>query len=170
MSESTSSEQPDQVPMASPMNDIRKLKQNSQATASEIHEFLAKMRGKSPVEVLGAVANSNLGKSFLQAGIGVAVLVLVLTVIPWAMSLAGGEGKDEVAETNPAVSEVEKAAPEATAKDEAKPEESAAPIEIDPVDPNRAAADKMGVTEEKTAPLNVNPLEGSNDDLLKGLE
>ena len=157
------------VPMSNPISDIKKLKRNSQASAAEISEFLVRMRGKSPAEVLGAVANSNLGKACIQATIAVAIVVLIFTAIPWGVALAKGDGKPETpAETEvvakPATPE-ENTAAQPAATEEKKPEDL-----LDPDAAKKAAVEKMGVTEEKQAPANVNPLDGSNDDLLKGLE
>ncbi|MDB4657309.1 hypothetical protein OAE61_04165 [Verrucomicrobiales bacterium] len=163
---SENSTQPgDLAPMSNPVNDIRKLKRNGKATAAELTSFLAQMRGKSPREVLGSVASSNLMRSFVQASIGVAVLVLVLTVIPWLSGM--GEKKEAV------VAEIAEPA-QRTALAPAVVEPSGKTPVADPeaidIDGKKAAADQMGVTEEKLAPPNVNPLDGSNDDLLKGLE
>ncbi len=173
-----SNSQPDLTPMSNPISDIRKLKRNGQATAAELSGFLAQMRGKSPREVLGAVASSNLMTSFVQATIAVGVLVLILTVIPWGYEKMGG-GKDESKAAEVAAAPAETDAPDANADGEAAaPATTADAATAEPpadpaadlLDGKKAAADKMGVTEEKQAPLNVNPLDGSNDDLLKGLE
>ena len=164
---SENSTQPgDLAPMSNPVNDIRKLKRNGKATAAELTSFLAQMRGKSPREVLGSVASSNLMRSFVQASIGVAVLVLVLTVIPWLSGM--GEKKEAVVAEIAEPAQRTALAP-AVVEPSGKTPAVAAPEAID-IDGKKAAADQMGVTEEKLAPLNVNPLDGSNDDLLKGLE
>ena len=164
---SENSTQPgDLAPMSNPVNDIRKLKRNGKATAAELTSFLAQMRGKSPREVLGSVASSNLMRSFVQASIGVAVLVLVLTVIPWISGM--GAKKEAVVAEIAEPAQTTALAP-AVVEPSGKTPAVAAPEAID-IDGKKAAADQMGVTEEKLAPLNVNPLDGSNDDLLKGLE
>lgn len=164
---------PDQSPLSSPAQDLRKLKANGAATAQELTEWLARMRGKSPREVLGAVANSNLIQSFAQASIGVAVFVLVFTVIPWTVSLIKGDGASESTNTE----EVAKAGAEEgteTPVDETNttPKDPEDPVGTPDIDINDKAgiANKLGVGETKEAPANVNPLDGSVDDLLEGLE
>ncbi|NNE90657.1 MAG: hypothetical protein HKN23_03335 [Verrucomicrobiales bacterium] len=174
MSDSTN-DTPAQKPMSSPMQDLRKLKRNGQATADEIRDFLAGMHGKSASEVLGAIASSSLGKATIQSSIGVAAFVLVFTLIPWTVSLVAGDGEKLKQPEDPAAAEVAKAdesdsGEEGETTEKGKGDETAkGEIEIDLLD-KKGAAEKLGVTEEKTAPANVNPLDGSNDDLLKGLE
>ena len=46
--------------MASTKADLRELKTNSSATVQELQEFLSQLRGKSPQEMLGVVASSQL--------------------------------------------------------------------------------------------------------------
>ena len=168
-----SASDPDQSPLASPAQDFRKLKANGSAAAQELTGWLAKMRGKSPVEVLGAVANSNLIRSFVQAAIGVAVFIFVFTVIPWTVSLIRGDsGEAAVAETvsEPTAEEAEEAGE--TPPDEGTPTEAEGTPKGPDIDlgNQEAIADQLGVGETKEAPANVNPLDGSVDDLLEGLE
>lgn len=173
----------EQSPMASPARDIRKLKQNSTAAAGELKEFLGKIRGKSPKEMLGVVASSGLVQSFIQATIAMAVLVLALTAVPYTWSQIFPDKGDDPAE-NQAAADTEPATAPATDTTEnpaappaAEPAAAAAAGETSP-QPGAPAdlknpgdfIDKLGVGEQKDAPSNVNPLEKSADDLLKGLD
>ena len=135
--------------------------------------WLAKMRGKSPSEVLGEVATSGLFKSLIQSTILIALIIGVWTAGAWGYEEF--VKKDAVAETAPATDPTT-----SNEKETSEPEETTIPDNV--ADPNKAAmpdltndskkaaADKMGVNEVKSAPSNVNPLESSADDLLKDLE
>ncbi len=163
--------------MASPTGDLRNLQRNSTAVAGEFREFLAKMEGKSPQEVLGAIATSGLGKSFVTATVMFVVLTAVLTVTPyaWGLVFGGSDATEEVAETaaetpadKPAGADAATGEGAATANSDA----TAAGAEAAGIDPatGKELVDKLGVGETKDAPENVNPLESAADDLLKGLE
>lgn len=158
--------------MASPARDVRKLKQNSAAAAGELKEFLGRIQGKSPKEMMGVVASSGLFQGLIQATIAMGVLVLVLTVAPyaWGQIFKGsGEGPAAVESAGaPAAEPAEGSTPETPAADPnvaVPPDEMPANIG----DPAKVI-DKLGVGETKEAPANVNPLEGAADDLLKGLD
>ena len=64
-------------------SETKRLRRNASATAAELREFLASMHGKSPREMLGSVATSKLGKATIQASVGVAAAIAVLTIIPY---------------------------------------------------------------------------------------
>ena len=145
--------------MASIKSDTRKLRKNAGASASELREFLAEMRGKSPREMLGAVASSNLGKSLVQAVIGVAAFIAIFTIIPFGCSMISK--KDEP--TAPPAAEAP-ATPDAGADEAPKTPSPNPDTKPDP------SLDALGIGGSKEAPLDSNPLEDSTDDLLKDLE
>lgn len=132
-------------PMASMSRDFKNIKRNSAATADELRGFMREMRGKSPAEMLGAIAQSTLVRSLVIATASLAILMLVLTVAPFLMAekpdpkVAGPPKPDSPAETklNPA---------------KVKPE-------IKPLD-------VLGVGQEKKGkPKEVNPFENKEDPL-----
>jgi len=132
-------------PMASMSRDFKNIKRNSATTANELRGFMREMRGKSPAEMLGAIAQSTLVRSLVIATASLAILMLVLTVAPFLMAekpdpkVAGPPKPDSPAETklNPA---------------EVKPE-------IKP-------PDVLGVGQEKKGkPKEVNPFENKEDPL-----
>jgi len=136
-------------PMASMSRDFKNIKRNSASTADELRGFMREMRGKSPAEMLGAIAQSTLMQSLVIATASLAVLMLVLTVIPFLMAekpdskVVGPVKPDSPVETelNPA-----KVKPEV--KSEVKP------------------LDVLGVGQEKTGkPKEVNPFENKEDPL-----
>ena len=132
-------------PMASMSRDFKNIKRNSATTANELRGFMREMRGKSPAEMLGAIAQSTLVRSLVIATASLAILMLVLTVAPFLMAekpdpkVAGPPKPDSPAETklNPA---------------KVKPE-------IKPLD-------VLGVGQEKKGkPKEVNPFENKEDPL-----
>jgi hypothetical protein len=152
-----------QQPTAKPPSNLRKLKRNTDATASELREFLAEMRGKSPREMLGAVATSDLGKSLVQASIGVAVAIAIFTVVPFAFGKMFA--KDDPAGAPPASATAESGAGAGSDARSTPPEPA-----LDPDAKSPKAIDALGIGESKESPLTVNPLEDAGDDILKDLE
>jgi len=136
-------------PMASMSRDFTNIKRNSASTASELRGFMREMRGKSPTEMLGAIAQSTLIQSLVIATASLAVLMLVLTVVPFLMAekpdskVVGPAKPDSLAETEPD-------------PDKIKPE----------VKPETKPFDVLGVGQEKTGkPKEVNPFENKEDPL-----
>ena len=66
--------------------DVERLKANSSATAEELREFVGGLKGRSPQEVLGIVSATGLFKGTIQATVGMAVVLAVFTVLPWAIA------------------------------------------------------------------------------------
>lgn len=139
--------------MASTKADLRELKGNSQATVQEIQAFLRELKGKSPQEMLGLVASSNLFKSLILSTVIVAGGILLFTAIPYFMADEEPAAAEKVGEkTQPAPEETPAPAPEPVVAEEADP------------------IDSLGIGEEIPAPPGVNPLESTSDDFLKDLE
>ena len=141
------------------MQDLKRIKTSTTATAAELREFHRALRGKTPTEMLGIVASSSLFRSLVVATIGTAALIAIFTILPFAWSkifhkpdeapaLPVAEEKAETPENKPAV-----------------PEPS-----IDTPDAPNKTIDALGVGETRDAPPRSNPLEGASDDLLDGLE
>lgn len=150
-------------PMSSPVRDLRNLRGNAAATAGEVRAFLNEMRGKSPKEMLGAVADSSLFQSAVVASIGAAILVAVLTIIPFVISKVGGSGSGDAPPVAAAPAAPDAGAPKPAPSDQPKPSTAEAT-------PEKSAADALGIGDQKSAPAGVNPLENANDNLLDGLE
>ena len=143
-------------PLASTKGEMRQLKQNTSATAAELKAFLAEFKGRSPQEMLGIVAASRLIRALALSTVIVIVGILVFTAIPYFMR----DTETAAAEPTPKpVAEVPAEEPAPTPEPVA---EEAPPAEAD--------LSKLGVTEEKEAPPDVNPLETKGDDFLDGLE
>ena len=152
--------------MVNPVRDLRQLQHHTGATAGELREFLAQLRGKSPAEMLGAVASSNLVRGTVLAAIGTVLLLFLATAIPFALS---GDRSDREATTDDAstsAAAADTAAEPASQAAQAPDDEGAGPSEVDP----RRTAEILGLGEERHAPADINPLENAVDDLLKDLE
>ena len=146
--------------------DLQRLKTDGGASAAELREFLGHLKGRSPQEVLGAVAESDLVRSTLMATAGCFVLLVVLTIVPYALkSRSAGvpEKPAAAAVTTPA-----NTAPTAAVETAGGPSEQAAAVSSEP-DLERAA-EAMGIGGTAEADPNSNPLDSKLDKLLDGLE
>ena len=153
------------TPIASPKEDLKKISKNSGAVVGELREFLASLKGKSPKEMMGAVADSSLFMSLvLSTGIMTALL-LVLTAVPYTFAKL----EEESAARDEPVQEksTQEDAPASNGEDVAQPSQ---PSPEAPKTKQQKTADALGIGEEKTAAPDSNPLESSTDDLLEGLD
>ena len=158
------SEEPIVKPIASPKRDIKQLAGNSQAVVGELREFLASLKGKSPKEMMGAVAESSLVRSLLVSTVVMVILVFTLSVVPYYLN-QGDEGAEPTGEQKGLSAESTKGQPEDSPQ-ESPPEQATAPDAAKT--PEQKTADILGVGE--VADPNANPLESSGDDLLDGLD
>ena len=138
--------------MASSKADLRELSDNSRAPVGEIQAFLRELKGKSPQEMLGVVAASNLFRSLVLSTGLVVGGILLFTAIPYFM---GSDEKPAPVSKPPTPVEAPLETP--------KRVEPAAKPAPDPLS-------KLGVGEELAAPPNTNPLENKGDDFLEDLE
>lgn len=147
--------EPVRTNIASTKADFRELKSNSSATVAELKEFLRELRGKSPQEMLGVVASSQLFRATILSVILVTGAILAFTALPYFMG-------DE-----PAV------ATESAPTEEAPPAQLPQPPVIEPTTPASTTPPNLaplGVNEKLPAAPNVNPLEDQGGDFLQDLE
>lgn len=159
------SEEPIVKPVMSPKRDIERLGKNGQAVVGELREFLANLKGKSPKEMMGAVAESHLGKSLVSATVFMAVLLFILSVVPFYLKQnqeAEKLARDEAPSSGASSSEQEK-------ESEYVPEVGEAG-EKPLTTPEQSTADALGIGEQKVADPKSNPLDSSGEDLLDGLD
>lgn len=151
-------------PLVSTKRELRNLGANSQATAAELKAFLAELKGRSPQEMLGIVAASQLFRSLVLSSIAVLVLILVFTIIPYLMG-DQGTGKmrnSDIAQPGP--TQMAQPAPTDTNPERGETMDNTLQGE------NQPDLSPLGVNEEKTAPPNENPLDSDNDNFLDGLD
>lgn len=141
--------------MASTKADFRDLKANSNATVQELQEFLRDLKGKSPQEMLGVVASSQLFRATILSIILVTIAIFTLTAIPFFLG-----DKPEAKAEIPVVLAPSGPAP---IPDKTQPDSTDTPKKMEPLAP-------LGVNEKKTAPANVNPLEDDGGNFLEDLE
>jgi hypothetical protein len=151
-------------PMASVTRDIRNLKRNSSTTAGELREFMREMRGKSPREMLGAVAQSTLVQSTIVSTIAIFILLLLLTAVPYAMDTSEGNVVADVKKPDG-----ESGTLETKSKTNTEPTVPAAKPD------EKKTVEVLGVGgEKKGKPKEINPFEnkkgGLFDDPLGGLK
>ncbi len=151
-------------PLVSTKRELRNLGANSQATAAELKAFLAELKGRSPQEMLGIVAASQLFRSLVLSSIAVLILILVFTIIPYLM---GDENTGKVTEVDVAQPVPNQVAQPADADPNPEPGEAMANT---PPGQNQPDLSALGVNEEKSAPPNKNPLDSDNDNFLDGLD
>lgn len=69
--------------MASVKGDLKNLKANTAATAVELRQFLGEMRGQTPKEMLGNIAQSNLAVSVTVSAVCICFLLITFTAIAY---------------------------------------------------------------------------------------
>lgn len=160
--------------------EFRRLNENVPAVADELREFIGKMKGKSPQEVLGAVAQSGLLRATLVSAAGCVAVLVIFTIIPFGLGKAfrgekavagapANESKSNAADAKEGATTTpdSKGAPSgetnSTAKEGVAVNSSQNPGKISDDTLERLDLDT------KTVDPEVNPLEDSADDLLKGL-
>jgi len=152
--------------------DLGRLKSDGGATVAELREFLGEMRGRSPQEMLGLVAESGLTRSMFLATFLFVLLLAALTVGPYVLSSLSADASAPVAEEKVVEEEDNPQAvgPETT-EEPARPAAAAPVVDADDTktDPERAV-DAMGIGETRVANPNENPLEDKLDKLLDGIE
>ena len=78
-------------PMASVKGDLKNLKANSAVTAGELRHFLSEMRGQTPKEMLGSIAQSSLVRSVAISTACICFLLLALSGIAYGVRVMNPE-------------------------------------------------------------------------------
>jgi len=138
-------------PMASVKGDLKNLKSNTSATAGELRQFLNEMRGQTPKEMLGTIAQSDLVRSVTISAASICGLLLAMSVIAYGI-------RDEEA-ANPKKKDADKSPAKAATPNPATPPPATAQPGTPP--------DPLGVNQEKKGtPKESNPFD-TEGDLLK---
>ena len=168
---------PEHQPKAGPVaRDLARLRSDGAASTAELREFLGRIRGRTPQEMLGAVAESRLTRSIFLATFLCLLLLAALTVLPYGLKHRSADASASAAQENVAEEEaVEEGEParDVQAKGIEEPAQPAAPPGVDAeqaaMDPERAV-DALGIGETRVADPNENPVETKLDKLLDGIE
>ena len=144
----------------------RRLKSDAAASAEELRQFIAKMHGKSPQEVLGAVAESGLTRGIVISAIGAIAILVAFTVGPFLLNKLSADTAP-AATTKPqrAAAQAEPNSAQAAARQQST-EAQVVPEEAD----LERATEAMGIGETKTADPDENPLDNKLDSLLDGVD
>lgn len=140
--------------MASTKADLRELKTNSSATVQELQEFLSQLRGKSPQEMLGVVASSQLFRATILSIILVTGTIFALTAFPYFF------GEEPTPDSEPVTKAISAPPTPASSVTDPKTTDPEKPVNLAP----------LGVNDQLPAPPNTNPLEDKGDNFLKDLE
>lgn len=154
--------------------DLQRLKTHGSASVEELRDFISQMHGKSPQEVLGAVAESDLVRSTLIATAGFAVVLVALTIIPYAFS-----GNEQEAQAAASAESSNQETGSSGQNDPSLNQGTAYQVPVAPTggpptasgQPNaQKAVDALGIGESKAADAKSNPLDKKVDSLLDGLD
>ena len=142
---------------------MSRLRANSGATAAELRDFVKQLRGRTPQEVIGVIAQSNLIRATAMAAGGTVVLLIIFTILPilFGSPKAKPEATAPVAATAPA-----------DVKAATKTDDNKTPVAppVTAKTKDQEAADKLGIGETKTPDAKSNPLDSVGDDLFKDIK
>jgi hypothetical protein len=166
-------------PMSSVTRDVQAVRANSASTAKELRAFLVQLKGRSPREMLGMVAQSSLIKSVATATLLMAVVILVATIVPYGIGKykqVVGNAKEKLrtemagmpTDDEASGSELEPDTPGSPASPSATDKVNGAATVKKPA--STSLEDTLGIGDALEAPADVNPLESKADDLFKDLE
>ena len=156
-----------QVRGAGLAGELRQLNKDGTASAAELRQFLSQLKGRSPEEVMGVVAQSGLIGSMLTATLVCLVLLVVGTIGPYALQDGSSDAKDQTAAAAGNASPASNAEAAADATETA----AAGSLATSPEEPDlERAAEAMGIGGAAEADPNKNPLDTKLDNLLDGIE
>ena len=161
------SEEPIVKPIASPKRDIKQLGKNSKAVVGELREFLANLKGKSPKEMMGAVAESSLARSLVISTVVMMVVIFSFSAIPhYFKQKEESDQAAEKAKESPGKKAEDKSAASTAEQGGSSGEGNEASDA--PKTAEQKTADVLGVGE--VADPDANPLDSEGGDLLDGLD
>ncbi len=155
--------------LSKPIGDAPRVRKEAAASATEIRQFINGLRGKSPQEMLGAIAQSSLIQATIQATVWTTVFLAIFTVGPYVMK-SDAKAASKAAPAKAA----KKAESEAPAAKSEKSEAAATAAKSNGDEPSadnvQKAAKAMGLDEVKNTDPKKNPREKDLDTLLDDLK
>jgi hypothetical protein len=91
MASSRYSQSDSDQPAGGVRSDVQRVKEQGTASVAELREFVSRMHGKSPQEMLGVVAQSRLAVSIIVSAIGCVVLLFSISLFAYYF----GDSKDD---------------------------------------------------------------------------
>jgi hypothetical protein len=169
---------PSPLPGRGLQRDFNRLREHGGATAAELRDFVRQLKGKNTQEVLGLVAQSGLLRATVLASVATVALVLVLTLVPYAMAKFSPPEQPAAAAPSAAAA-TDTAAPPAdagTATDQPPAGTAGSDTATVPTvgganqpQANDDLLDALGEGDTLESDPDNNPLEESQDDLLDDL-
>lgn len=157
--------------------DLERIKSEGGGSVAELREFLGQMRGRTPHEMIGLVANSGLTRSMFLATFMSVIVLAAFTVIPYLLAARNDDRPAPVAEETTAAIEAATAEVDKprSAEDPAQPAalNSTAEPKLSDVDADLdadRAVDAMGIGETRISDPDENPMEDKLDKLLDGID
>jgi hypothetical protein len=165
-------------PMASMGRDMKNLKENISFTATDLTRFLGEMKGKSPKEMLGLVAQSTLFRGMITSTLFFAALIVVFTIIPFTLNKLNPPEKTQAQEEASPDEETENSnnevsntsAPNGQTTSTETPATDADGNPLPTGSSGNDVIDTLGIGETKVAAPNVNPLDDSSNDIFDELK
>lgn len=149
--------------------EIHRAKIGTKATAAELREFVQEFHGRSPQEMLGLVAASNLVQATILATVITFIFMAAFTIGPYFLSSpAPVAAKPTPPAAAPAPAPSASAAPAPVAATSATTAPLAVATGTGPATPD--VLNTLGIGETKVSDPKKNPLEAGGDDLLKDLK
>jgi len=156
------------APMSSISRDVKNIKKNTSNVANELHKFLGDIRGKSPTEMLGAFAKSNLVQSGITAVIILLCILIITTIIPFALK-NNKSSKQKITIKTPVITSATNIPQRAITTSIANSSGNNKKVKT-ATKPKKTVAETLGIGESKKGdPSEPNPFE-STGDLLQELE
>jgi predicted lipid-binding transport protein (Tim44 family) len=162
----------DNGPSDSPglLGQMSRLRSHTGATAAELREFVRHLRGRSPQEVIGVLAQSDLIRATVLAAGCTLVLLLGFTIAP---ALLAKPKAPVAAATAAPPADAAPAKPDGSTKPGAAAAAPAAAADA-PANPGKPSKDdiagKLGIGDAKPTNSKKNPLELQADDLFKDVK
>lgn len=157
--------------------DMKRLTADASSTAEEVREFIRNLKGRSPQEVLGAVSESGLVQATIQATIGCVAVLGILSVIPWAMKSEETANASESTDGSAAAvagvtgeAAAETAAAQTGSSSDTVSTKPRSGSDTPTGNDAARAAQAMKIDETVVTDPEKNPLDGSLDKLLDGLD
>lgn len=151
-------------PKGPPAGRIARIKHDGAASAAELREFLRSVKGKSPQEVMGAMAQSSLVQSTVIATAAICMILVGASVIAYAFP-----SQDDAVANKQTVDENKSQGSENTDSSEAQTGADDAQDSVAGDDDRDKALDHLGIGDTKQLKPGEDPLK-SLDDLLDGVK
>jgi hypothetical protein len=146
--------------------DIKRLRKDGSASVDELRDFVGRMHGKSPQEMMGLVNQSGLARGIAVSAGGFAAVLVVFTIIPY-LWFGNASADEPTAKKGGQASAVVNAPANGDKGAAKKTGADAATGKPDPA----ALAKQLGIGEVEKADPNKNPLDSPKfDKLLDGLK